>query len=337
MARMGQAACVSPLDSAQRLALRVRAALEQGGLRFDPEAHERRLRTCFASSEEVTGEVLELLERARPLPETDAEYSLLAALDTMVAFSCYVSDEACRLTGAGSSHEVRLIVSVYVVGSAIFDHVCDCEVALVPLLRERLSAARLEAALQDGRGLPIARDGDPGLLAFLDALVAELVARLRALGDREAQDRIARGLIDAYRAQLRSTSRGRERDTGTIWSTPFWLALHVAAAYSPDPQVEVLEAAGSDTRRIGELLSLVDDAVDLADDWASGSANQLLARAGVTGGRDGSAEPPWERLLADDVCGPYLDELSHRARALPPRISRDALAAWLHHWLGGSP
>ena len=42
---------------------------------------------------------------------------------------------------------------------------------------------------------------------------------------------------------------------------------------------------------------------------------------------------PWRVRAVGDSLLVYAD----RTRALPPRISRDALAAWLHHWLGGSP
>jgi hypothetical protein len=319
-----------------RLRHRVWSALETAGLEVDPTRFERLLRGYRLRAEPLATELIDLLE-ARARPEDDTDFSLLVAVETMTAFACVAADYAYRNAAAETYvHEVERGVAVFVVATAIFDRVCDREPHLLPAVEEHVSRRWVRAALRgDAPGDPLVGAEGAVRLAYLGALLGEAAAlwrRLAWLTDRgPLRADVTDWLTAAYRAERASL---RSRDVETIWATPFWVALALVAL-TPDavPGFRV-EAFLPQTRRIGRLLALIDDVADLEDDWASGSSNQYLERAGVTH-RERGGDLPWDVLLADDVCRPYLAEIVTLLRSVSSGIDRDTLAACVLYWLSG--
>jgi hypothetical protein len=335
---------------AVELRLRLLGALESAGFVFDPDTHVRYLRGCRAVAEPFAAEIIELLE-ARGYPQTDTEYSLFAAVDTMSAFACAATDHLYRQAAAGTAYRdhVRRGLSVFVVGSAILDQICDHEPALLEVVRQRVSARWIRAAL-DGRapGDPLAGSGQGGLPAYLGALLAEAAriwARLAALDHgprvRPLRRIWSEGLGAACRAELRSTATLEweagclTQDAALIWSMPFWMALRLIAM-TPDAWPGIaLDALSATAVATGRLLSLLDDVADLEDDWASGSRNQYLHLAGIpAAGRRRPGEIPWDALLAEEVSATYLGEVTRLLAAVSGSGDHQRLAAWLYYWLG---
>jgi hypothetical protein len=305
---------------------------------YAPDAHVQHLTRCRVDAEPIAVDIRDALER-RALPESEDEHSLLAAVDVMATFGCALADHAYRVGATSTAHRdaVRWSVSAYVIGSAIVDHICDHAQRLLPLLNERLSASALAGVLGGGDDPPpLAADGDPALLLYLDELFARAVRLCRSLviaprddADTQWQAFLA-DVTSAYRAELATAAPGAVRQVETIWATPFWLALALVAA-GPEARAEVdFDAIRAEARSFARLLALIDDIVDVEQDWASGAGNQLLERAA----RRPAEIAPWPALADAAVYGPYMDEITRGARTLSAGVDRDSLAAWLYYWLG---
>lgn len=336
--------------SAPDVALRllVLSTLDTAGLTLDPEKHRRYLTGCHVVAAPFAGEIRDRLE-ALAFPETEVEYSFLTAMDTMAAFACATADHVYESAAAGKTYrdQVRRSLTVYVVGSAVFDYVCDHEPALLQQLESRVSADWVRAALGgEAPSDPLATYHDSHLLTYLGALLAEAAQLWRRLAwlrrDRTAvhlRDVFVSDLRAAYRAQLRSVVRFTPAQDRTaeraeiIWATPFWIASSLLSL-TPDAGPERrFQALAEQAKDWGRLLSLVDDVVDLEDDWVSANQNQYLKHAGILPDRPRrSDEIPWDVLLSEEISAWYLREITEAVRRLTIG-DRKHLAAWLFYWL----
>jgi hypothetical protein len=311
----------------------------------DLKTHERLLRQSQAAAEPVANELVALLE-ARAAPEGDADFSLLAAIPVMAAFGDLITGYAYRRAASAetSKLDVRRCMAMFVVASAIFDHACDEQPELLTDLENLVTPDWVRKAVA-GRapGDPLAEIAGANMVAYLGVLLAETArtwAQLAPLNGTAAtlnlRDALIDGLRDAYRAELRSCRREHAaipvRDARRIWASPLCTALRLVAI-TPDaaPGVDLPELI-PEAMRIGWLLSLIDDVVDLRQDWRSGSANQYLERAGVAFSAE-TLEMPWPLLLAAGVREPFVDEIAELLKLIPDESERAVLGAWILYWL----
>jgi hypothetical protein len=225
-----------------------------------------------------------------------------------------------------------------IVASAIFDHLCDRRQELLAIVGSAMSQEWVRSALGRERVRdPLAGKHKSSLLAYLGALAEQLARTWRELpggvagAPGRAEAALARSLEAAYLAQRASAGR-LFRNVEIVWGAPFVVALHLVAA-TPDARPEIdLRGYVRESKRIGQLLSLVDDVVDLEDDVREGSANQYLARLGVMADTRPSGVP-WEGLLAPRVIQQYVADIVTLLRTFPEDEEREALVAWLYHWL----
>jgi hypothetical protein len=237
-------------------------------------------------------------------------------------------------------------MSVFVVASALIDHVCDHEQALIPLLQTYVSPAWVRATLAgEAPGDPLAGVEKANLAAYLGVLLAEaarlwrkLAPPIDASGANNLRAAFIDGLGEALRAELASSPDGAgaagSRDVEIIWGSPFSTALYLLAL-TPDasPGLNVRSLV-PEVRRIGRLLSLIDDVVDLEDDWRSSNANRYLERAGIVRNSYRHEEVPWPTILADEVSEPYVREITALVESWGQR-DRQTLGAWILYWLRG--
>jgi hypothetical protein len=317
-----------------------RGAVARGGLAFDAHAQLTYLEERFAIAEPYAFALQRRLEAAAA-PNADAEFSLLDSVQTMAAFACTVTDLSYRLAGRRLDHrdDVRRAVVAYVIGSAIFDYACDEDRGLLDLLGGQLSERRLRQLVADGAGGVTAGSDGPVLLRYFWLLAGEFTgisSRLAAIrGDAAAsvlREQFTEVLLDSYRQEVASIpSAGLQQQRGPgMWSSPLlitYLLIQLASDAAPDLDPG-LEAAA---RTVGSLFSLVDDVADVAEDWAAGSHNRLLA--GVNLGRGNGTAMMWEHLVSAEVSGPHMDEIARLVAACADAPWARDLAAWLYYWL----
>jgi hypothetical protein len=329
-----------PIAPSEQLREMARRAVARGGLAFDAQAHLAYLEERFAIAGPYASALRARLEATAP-PGADAEFSLLDSAQTMAAFACTVTDLSYRLAARRLDHrdDVRRAVVAYVIGSAIFDYACDEDRGLLELLGGQLSERRLRRLLADGTGGVPAGSGGPVLLRYFWLLASEFIgisSRLAAIrGDAAAsvlREQFTEVLLDSYRQEVASIpSAGLQQQRGPgMWSSPLlisYLLIQLASDAAPDVDPG-LEAAA---RTVGSLFSLVDDVADVAEDWAAGSHNRLLA--GVNLGRGNDTAMMWDHLISAEVTGPHMDEIARLVAACAGAPWARDLAAWLYYWL----
>lgn len=326
---------------ARELRLRVWQAVEQSVPAAEASTHRRRIRTIHAAAEPIAENLIQLLE-ARATPHSDLDYSLLSGVQAMTAFGCLVTDHAYSRAAASTVYkaDVARCMSIFVVASALYDHLCDREADLLPLLHGAVGRDWPRAAFAgEAPGDPLAGASVPPIVAYLGVLGGEAASIWsRMIADSRAPAQPLWQLLTAtYRAQRASAPSLVEgpvtRDAATIWSAPFCIALHIVASTSDAMPALSVRALLPEARRMGLLLSFVDDLADVADDWRYGSANQFLERAGIDRGGSREAPVPWQRLLSDEVLEPYLDEIVGLVETFSYG-EREVLLTWLLYWLG---
>ena len=266
----------------------------------------------------------------------------------MAAFGCLVSDYAYSRVASKElwKQDVALGMSVFIVASALFDHICDRQPELLTVLEESVTAEWTQAAFAgQAPGDPLADVAAPALVAYLGVLGGEAARLWSRLASGTPEFRTGsfhavlwERLAAAYGAQVASvpdfaTGRAASRDVGIVWSAPFSTALYVVAATSDAASGLEMQTLLPEAQRIGLLLSLVDDLADVEQDWRWGSANQYLDRAGIDRRDRAVGAAPWTTLLTDEVLVPYLGDVVKLLDSLPNE-ERASLVAWLVYWLG---
>jgi hypothetical protein len=329
-------------SAAEGLRKQAWAELEAAGLRFDEARQQCYLLKCHAAAEPLATEIRKKLELRSP-PQSNFDHAFLASVDTMTTFACAATDVACEILAREPTVDevVQRSVSVFVLGSALLDHFCDEDRALLGALTDRVTVSWTAAALSGQEpGDPIANYSGPALLEYMGVLLAE-AARLwtrvawtePALHRAIERHTLISNLAGALSAELQTTVSDAvrtERDTATIWSTPFLLAAGLVSL-SARTETSYRDAL-PELHAIGRLIAMIDDIVDIQADARSGAANELLRRA-----RDlphaatvpGQGDP----LLRADVVTQYMRDLGHSARRLSSVAYGDRLAAWLFYWL----
>lgn len=340
------AAAVYVRTPADGLRLRVLEALESEGVGIDAAAHRRHIRDGFTAAEPIAAELIELLE-TRVEPESDHDFSLLSNLAAMAAFGCLITDYAYSKVAITQQHKVDVAryMSIFVVASALFDHICDRQPELLPVLEATVSVEWLRAAFAGkAPGDPPVEVAGPAPVVYLGELGAEAARLWSRLTSDTKGIRIATlhaalwdRLAAAYDAQIASvpesaSGHAASRDVEVIWAAPFTTALYVVASTSDTAPRPKLHTLLPEAQRIGLLLSLIDDLADVEDDWRWGSANQYLDRAGIGRRIQPGITAPWTRLLADEVLVPYLHEIVRLVNSLSD-VARESLVAWLVYWL----
>jgi hypothetical protein len=263
----------------------------------------------------------------------------------MSAFACSATDALYRLLARRTDFrdEARLGFSLFVVSTAAFDHICDADIGLVPTLTSRITETRLTAALHADPAPVFAAPDDVPLVSSVTVLLDDQVGIWRRLTrgrSDSGMEMLAEQFVTALTAMLRDELQSASIDVSdglvgrrAVWQEPLWLAcLLIAASEDADSTIQ-LESLRERTHRVGRLLSLVDDAVDIDQDWRGGGRNQLLARA-VNGTRDvGDAAPPWDAILSDAILPPYTEEITMLVAELMDPIYQEDLAGWLFSWV----
>ncbi len=334
------AGAVTQFTPSERLRQRARRAIQRGGLPFDEPRYTAYLKDRFAVAAPYAAHLRARLEAAAP-PADAIDFSLLDGIEVMASFACTVADIAYQLAAERPDHreDVRRGVTAYVVASAIFDHACDEDRGLQALLGGQLTEQRLRLLLTAGQPTEQVAVAGPALLRYFWLLATDLVAvAVRLAGHRNdaetaiLRERFAGALVDSYRAELATVSAASSPDGRgpNIWASPLLVAYAlIQLARDAPPTVDPgLEAVA---KTVGTLFSLVDDVVDVEEDWASASHNRLLARAGLR--RADGGELAWQDILAADVTEPYMDEIAAVVESCRGTAWEQDLAAWLYHWL----
>jgi len=322
------------LRPSEALRLQARTALEDAGLPYDEQAHGAYLRQRLANAQAIAADVHRRLWSVVP-PSADEERSLLAGVEVMAAFACTVVDWAHELLApaAADRDNARRALTEYVIASAIFDHVCDEDRALLPEISERLSEAQLREAVASGF-IAVPHDGAP-LVRYFFALVSDFLSRLSTAAGPSRSPGGLRALfldelLDTYRGQMRSTTGTRDLSGSTVWKSPLLVAYllvdtNSVATRRPDKRLDEL------VEHVGAVLALVDDVADIEEDWTAGSANRLLDPY-----RGAAAPPsalPWTRVLDNARDTGYFREVRRRAAAFAREPWGFEVGAWLYYWL----
>ncbi len=237
-----------------------------------------------------------------------------------------------RLTGVDPAvqEDVAALGALFNFGVVLFDSTLDRSPEQARLLLDRLTPATIESLLagRDALGPP----AESGAVGVLLVLIETFFRRGRALvapGAEPVWDELARVIRAMYGAELFSARVRREGSVPTLdvlrqlrrkSALPMWTMTLLGLLTKPSACTPALRA---NVTRAGEALWIVDDLVDLREDWLGGGWSRpwwLLAR------RDGG--PP--RSLAEAL-GSMQDSgivaaeaarlarrLSHLRRSLPP-------------------
>lgn len=281
-------------------------------------------------------------------PETDIEISLLESVPTMTAFACTATDALYRLIATRNDHrnDIRRIFSLFIVGSAVFDHICDREDSLFPELVGRISEQELKSALSGEATISFTKPGDRGLLAYVTMLVEDQVRICHELLSRTNQQEVLihleafnETMIQIYHAELLSRPDIKVRGTvpktvQRVWTEPLW-AASLLVALTPDIRPGLnLNELHSKINAVGRLFSLIDDIVDLEEDWSTGSHNSVLERVRPhIISAESSMNPLWKTLLSDEVWTPYVNEITSLVSYVSDPLYEEDLACWLYSWL----
>lgn len=324
------------------------SAIERGGINLDPVENEVYLNERLVSTRSFATEIVELLERISP-PATAAERSFMRGVPMMTAFACTVIDCLYRMFAyrTDSREAVRRLFSIFIVGSAAFDYVCDSGSDLLPALKERISVEKLQSSFRSSNFHPFMQSGDSGFVCYATLLAEkEVMLCQRVLTSRvcaepdEFRNSLVEILIRIYGSELSTVPFGDSsaidiaHNREIVWTEPIKLALLFISIVSDarpgatdiDKHMRVLE--------VGRLLSLVDDALDIEEDSlrSKRSFSSIHANGSVTS-IDISTGLPLERLLTSQTIESHMNRITRSAaRASDSTYSRD-LAGWLYSWL----
>ncbi len=265
----------------------------------------------------------------------------------MTSFGCSATDCVYQVMARDTTcrNDVRMAFSQFVIFSAAFDHICDDETALFPELAEQITEERLRRALlapnSDGK-MP---SSGSTLVRYVSVLLDDQIAlwwRIASMTDgsgaRSLPEALTTMFVNLLRAELGSRRDAEDPADGAagrtaIWRDPLWIACRlVAATPDADPSVDLVEIRQR-MQRIGRLFSLIDDVVDLEDDWRTGSSNHLLERALAVGATRPVTASAFEAALSEEISEPSMDEITRLVADLSTPLYRDDLAGWLYSWL----
>ncbi len=317
------------------LRARAREALEQAGVGFDEAEYSRYLRQRFALARPLAHTVGTRLA-VFGTPTTTEERSLVDAIETMTAFASSVVDCAYAVASRSTTHrdEARRALAEYVIASAIFDHACDEDPALLRVVETRLDEEQLKHAVQVGQ---IAIPEDAPLLArYFFGLVHDFLQRVTTLAVSRGRSNpgplrahVTEVLLGAYRSQLASVQADGGPTRTEVWQTPL-LVAYALMQVSGDAADTTDDKLADLARAVGEVLALVDDVADIEEDWNSSSRNRLLDP--IRGRRDATPSLLSE-VLGGERTEPYFSQLRERARSFAREPWAREVSAWLYYWL----
>lgn len=330
-----------PTSHREEAIARLGRRLTLAGLPSDRPAHRVSRIDSREKCSELGEEIQALLIRCGA-PSTGDEIEVVQAVPEMTAFACAIIASLPK-DGASSPWQnatVQRAFSLFVVASAIFDHICDEDPLLLPALRKRVTPTKVRAAMSCDQSATFSDPGDPLLVRYLTALVDEFArvwAVLLETADVDVDDDTAqlvvRTALDILAAETAAEDAGRAgaaaRDV--VWEEALMLAALLVSVDQRLPEKD-RDAAIDRARAVGRLLSLVDDVVDLEHDWLTGSSNRLLARFFESQAARGDRSAlPWTAVMASAAWHEHLQEAAGLVERIPPGRTDD-VAAWLYTW-----
>lgn len=239
--------------------------------------------------------------------------------------------------------EVTRLGALFNLGIALFDGLCDEHPERAALLLHKVTPQTLASA---AAGLPLPPCGDPAvdLLLFL---IVEVLAGARCLGGPAALQReLDAAIVTMYQAERLSLSARRSTTGPTLAvlrllrrksALPIATVALLAALAHPPAEPHPLDALRRDARRAGQVLWLIDDLVDVKEDWLADAWSRplwLWARRGQAPAL--TLDGALSALLESGVIADEARRLVRLLRALsaPQDPLGLALLAAVWSWLG---
>lgn len=324
------------------------AALQRGGLALSPAELAAGRQSMLAGGEALfavalptqqTGGAQLLRQAARALRIPDA--ALARTLGHGQQQARLLAERAGALPSLAP--EVTRLGALFNLGIALFDGLCDEHPERAALLLREVTPQTLASA---AAGRPLPRCGDPAVDLLL-VLIAEVLAGARRLGGPAALQREFDGaIVTMYQAERLSLSARRSTTGPTLAvlrllrrksALPIATVALLAALARPPADPQPLDALRRDARRAGQVLWLIDDLVDVKEDWLTDAWSRPL----WLWARRGQAPAPTldgalSALLATGVIADEARRLVGLLRALsaPQDPLGLALLAAVWSWLG---
>jgi len=339
-----------PGDGHNEIRRRLRNAIEQSGVHFNPDAHEVYLNRQLMKSSILASKIIKRLN-ACATPATRTEFSLLQGVPFMTAFAYTATDCLYHLMAHQTDNldDVRHAFSLFVIGSAVFDYICDVDVTLFPTIINRISEDQLRLCLWGYTKPLFSNLEDPPLLRYAAILIEDKVYLCRKLMKETnhsnavtLRQRFTDAVIELYRAEVDSSRADTilMKDNSVHSREDVWinslLMLYSLIALTPDVSQKIeADKVKEKIRMIGRLFVLIDDIIDLEADWYNQSPNLLLQKIGFQSilSDDYTVSFPWEIVLGHKLCDSYMNEItSLLSCVLDPSYEED-LIGWLYSWL----
>jgi hypothetical protein len=191
---------------------------------------------------------------------------------------------------------------------------------------------------------------DPPLLRYAALLIEDEIYVCRKLmkktnhSDAVAlREHFVDSVIELYRAEVLSSRKHStllkdnpvdSRDH--VWTNSLWM-LYSLITLIPDVSEKVeADKVREKIRMIGRLFVLIDDIIDLEEDWYNQSQNLFLQRIGLqsTLPYDGTVDFPWDNVLQHNkMSDSYMDEISSLLSSVLDPSYKEDLIGWLYSWL----
>lgn len=326
------------------------AALQRAGLDLSPAELAAGRQSVLASGEALFAVALPT-QQAGGAPLLRQAARALRLPDAALARTLGHGQQQARLLAerAGAlpslAPEVTRLGALFNLGIALFDGLCDEHPERAALLLREVTPQTLASA---AAGRPLPRCGDPAVDLLL-ILIAEVLAGARRLGGPAALQREFDGaIVTMYQAERLSISARRSTTGPTLVvlrllrrksALPIAAVALLAALARPPSCCDQpsLDALRRDARRAGQVLWLIDDLVDVKEDWLADAWSRPL----WLWARRGQAPAPTldgalSALLDTGVIADEAQRLVRLLRALsaPQDPLGLALLAAVWSWLG---
>jgi hypothetical protein len=245
----------------------------------------------------------------------------------------------------GRAAEIAELCAVFNLGVSIFDLVDDEYPDLFESFSQIFSEETLNRLRDDpGAYLDLERSGSSETLAvelrILLKIIAWFFSKLelfyKAGASKEARAKLSALLLQAHRAELRSTSAGADptvdsmeisRAKSTLPFAVIHQIVHLCLGLSNQETETTLDFLVSN---FATTFWLIDDLVDIVTDFQAGSLNSILVRAGAKPSR---GQDPMDNypVLASLLQGSYIeeaaDEICTRVGCVVDTLQREAFSA----------
>jgi hypothetical protein len=212
-------------------------------------------------------------------------------------------------------------------GVSLLDLVCDEQPERRARLLDCVTPHFLERQLS-GHGAARRSSGDPAI-DYLVALIVDLFADARRLAsnssDWSAFSRLIGAMYGGERLAI-AARRGEHAPTPEVWEAlrrksalPLETMATLAVLASPHATASRRDTALEAAALAGEAIWIIDDLVDVREDWNAGCWSRplwLLAQTTGTGSTPANAEQALDRLLAGGVAAAEARCLADRLRRL---------------------